>query len=311
MALSVRASGKGVQVGTHTPPVLTVRLPLSAPSVDAVLQGLEIPLHPTAQRVYRTLHSIAVLTAQAKAQALTVSQVVIHQPVELLALHLGMSRVTFYKHLVSLRKAELVASRGHVSSYGGLARKDGTLFAVALKPGHRARLRYEDLKHPWRDLAGDIASGTRTAWAILQGLQSKSPRERVVTQSQLVAWAVNPGKIEQNPAMSDCKAPLSETVYSLPLLAETHPKERAALVDSCARALAYGFLDAHNLNFWRKLLWESLHREYEGLDTLRKLANALTRLSADIEEWKGLRSPGALLVFRLRESGLWDMLRHT
>lgn len=291
------------------PPVATVRLPLTVPTADAVLEGLEGPLHSTAERVFRTLHGIALATAQAKGQTLSVSQVVIHQPVELLALHLGMSRVTFYKHLGALRGAGLVVSRGHVSSYGGLARKDGTLFAVSLKPGHRARLRYDDLKHKWRDLAGDIASGTRTAWSVLQGLQSKKPKDRVVSQAQLVAWAVNPGQIDKTPVTSDCKGDLQEYVYSLDLLSDTHPRRRAEQVNQYAQALAAGYGDSSNLNFWRWLLWRALDAEWRGIPALYQLQNALTRLRADVDEWQGLKRPGALLVARLRECSIWEHLQ--
>ncbi len=287
------------------PPTVTVRLSLTTPTPEHVLEGVEAPLHSTAERIYRALHGVALATAQAKAQALTVSQVVIHQAVELVALHLGISRVTFYKHLATLKRLGLVAARGHVSSYGGLARKDGTLFAVALKTGHRARLRYDDLKHKWRDLAGDIASGTRTAWSVLQGLQSKDSKEREISQAQLVAWAVNPGSIDKTPVTSDCKGTVREYVYSLDLLIGTHPKQRAETVNQYAQALAAGYGDSTNLNFWRWLLWRALNSERDGIPMLYRLQNALTRLQADIEEWQGLKKPGALLITRMRMNNIY------
>lgn len=294
----------------HTIPVsVTVRLPLSQPTISALLESLEQPLKAGPEKVLQALFAVALRVSEARGQALTASQVVFHQPVEVLALHLGMSRVTFYKHLATLQGLGLVASRGHVSSYGGLARKDGTLFAVSLKKGHRARLRYEDLKHKWRDLSADIASGTRTAWAFLQGLQSKKPKEREVTQDHLVSWAVNPGLFDKKPVKSDCKGGLQEYVYSLDLLSEAHPKDRREMVDTYARALAAGFLDGSNLHFWHKVLWQALRKEWEGVGALYQLQQALTRLMADVEEWQGLRSPGALLVARLKAAGVWDTLR--
>jgi len=245
---------------------------------------------------------------QARGHSLQVSQVVLHQPVELLALHLGISRPTFYKHLVPLQELGLIHSRSHVSSYGGLARRDGTLFAVSLKAGHRARIRYDDLKHRWRDLSADIASGTRTAWSFLQGLQSKKPKDRVVKLENLEAWAVKPGYTDKKPDKSDCKAGLQEYVYSLELLADTHSKRRAESVDQYAQALAAGYGDHSNINFWRWVLWRSLEAETRGESALWQLQNALTRLAVDIQEWAGLKKPGALLVRRLRECGLWDSL---
>lgn len=306
--LSVSAPGKGVQVSAHIPAVVSVRLTLPKITPDPLLDALEAPLHKTAEKVFRALFEVASRTLQAKAQAPAVSQYVIHQPVELLALHLGISRVTFYKHLASLQALGLVASRGHTSSYGGLARKDGTLFAVSLKPGHRARLRYEDLKHKWRDLGADVASGTRTAWAFLQKLNSHSNKEKqCVELHHLKTWAVNPGQTE-NPLNNDCKGSTQEYVYSLDVLSDTHPTDRAESVDRYAQALAAGYADQSNINFWRWLLWRALDAEHRGLPALYQLQNALTRLKADLEEWKGLKKPGGLLVQRLRQCGLWEAL---
>jgi DNA-binding transcriptional ArsR family regulator len=229
--------------------------------------------------------------------------------VELLSLHLGISRPTFYKHLATLQRLGLVDARGHTSSYGGLARKDGTLFAVSLKPGHRARLRYDDLKHQWRDLSSDIASGTRTAWAFLQSLQSKKSKERLVRLENLQAWALNPGLTDKNPGKSDCKGSAQEYVYSLDLLSDTHPRRRAESVNQYAQALAAGYGDHTNINFWRWVLWRSLEADHRGEGALWQLQNALTRLAADVQEWAGLKRPGALLIHRLKECGLWDQLR--
>lgn len=309
MAFSVSALGRAYKV-QHTIPVsVTVRLPLPQLTVDSVLNVLKAPLKSTAERIYTALFEVGVKTLEAKNQSGAVKQVVIHQPVEVLAVHLGISRVTFYKHLKVLNDLGLVASRGHTTAYGGLARKDGTLFAISLKPGHTARLRYEDLKHKWRDLTADIQSGTRTAWSFLQGLQSSNPTVREVQIDHLVSWAVNPGLLDRTPVKSDCKGDLQEYIYSLDLLMDTHPKDRGSMVDTYARALASGFLDAHNINFWRHVLWQSIKCEWQGLGTSYQVQNALTRLQADRDEWMGLRSPGALLVSRLKKAGVWDLLK--
>ncbi len=309
VALSVSASGKAYKVLHTIPKTVAVRLPTPTLTPQAVLEALPRPLQRQAEDIYRTLHALAVHVLVSKEQGHTPSQVTFHNPVELVALHLGISRVTFYKHLGTLHSLGLVASRGHVSSYGGLARKDGTLFAVSLKPGHRARLRYDDLKHKWRDLGADIASGTRTAWAFLQrgvNSHSQSGKARVELQN-LKAWAVKPGMTE-SPLLIDCKGETQEYVYSLNLLSETHPRRRAEQVDRYAQALAAGYGDSSNLNFWRFLLWRAVEGDQRGEGTLYQLQNALTRLRADVAEWEGLKRPGALLMKRLRECGLWDSL---
>lgn len=314
MALSVDASGEGVQVSDPHIPTASVRLPAPTLTPHTVLDALPQRLQPTAEAIYRTLHTLAVHRLQATGRPLTASQVTFHNPVELLALHLGVSRVTFYKHLGTLHSLGLVASRGHVSSYGGLARKDGTLFAVSLKPGHRARLRYDDLRHKWRNLGADIASGTRTAWYFLTGggLQSHSQKEKAVVDIEnLKTWALNPGHTQKPVKETDCKGSAQEYVYSLPTLSETHPRARAEAVNRYAQALSAGYGDSSNLNFWRWVLWRSIEGEHRGEGTLFRLQNALTRLAVDVEEWAGLKKPGALFVHRLKDCGLWEQLRQT
>jgi DNA-binding transcriptional ArsR family regulator len=311
---------KSAVVGVSAPPdtdiplqpqSVKVRVVSSSSCPESVLSALEKPLHQTAEKIYRALHAVALGVLQARSQALTVNQVVIHQSVEVLAVYLGMSRVTFYKHLKALHRAGLIASKGHVSNYGNLSRQDGTLFAVSLKPEHQARLRYDDLKHKYRDLQADIHSGCRTAWSFLQSLKQGSQsrtQERQVSMGNLVSWALTPGLLEQKPVMTDCEGRTTEYVYSLQVLSETHPSKRAEMVDAYAHALAQGFLDSSNINFWRKILWQAIKCDFRGTSALSRLSNALVRLTADIEEWKDLRSPGALLVSRLKDAGIWDEL---
>lgn len=307
MALSVNRLGKGVKVQDTIPKTVAVRLSTSTHTVNAVLVGLEHPLHLTAERIFTALFHTALQTAQAKGQPLTASQVTIHQPAEVLAAYVGVSIPTLYKYLHQLRTLGLVAHRGHVGSYYNLHRKTGTLFAVSLKPGHRAKVRYEDLRHQHRNLTEDI-EGKRTAWTFLQSFKGQKAPTSGVKLDHLVAWAVNPGQFAKTPVSSDSKTPLDETVYSLELLSDTHPSKRGELVDRYAKALARGFLDSANVNFWRKLLWNAVKREHEGQSVFYQLQNALTRLMADVQEWAGLKKPGALLVHRLKQAGIWDAL---
>lgn len=290
-------------------PAPTVKTPIKKPTLEAVLDPHKDTLHPTAKKIFTQLFQTALYVLEAKAPAPAPTQQVIHQPVELVCEALGISRVTFYHHLTTLRRLGLVYSRAHTGNWYGLARKTGTLFSVALKPNTRARIGIEDYRHQWRDLEADTQREGRTAWSFLRGLQSQ-PNRKEASQKALRSWAVNPGTTN-NPVTNDCKGTLSETVYSLEMLSDTHFKDRPKLVDSFAQALAHGFLDSHNLNFWRKLLWDALKRDTEGYGTLHKLTNALTRLMADRAEWQELRSAGALLVHRLKQCGLWDELRHT
>lgn len=288
---------------------VTVKLTPNQPTLEAVLEPHNATLHPTAKQVFTLLFEVGLTTLQSKGQALTATQAVVHQPVEIICKALGISRVTFYRHLATLKGLGLVYSKAHTGNWFGLARKTGTLFAVTLKPHTRARISHEDYRHKWRDLEADTQREGRTAYSFLQTLQSL-PNSKEACRTALKAWAVNPGTT-QKPVTNDCKGNLADTVYSLEMLSQSHYSERPKLIDSFAQALARGFIDSHNLNFWRKLLWDALRRDMEGLGSLYKLTNALTRLMADVQEWQGLKAPGALLVHRLKECGLWDELRYT
>lgn len=287
------------------PATVTVRLDAHTQALEAVLEAHKDKLDPIAEELFTLLFQTAVYALEAKGQTLKVSQTVIHQPVEILCAALGITRPTFYKYLHALEALGLVHSRAHKGQWFGLVRNTGTLFAVALKPLTRARIRFYDLKHQWRDLQADTQRTGRTAWSFLQS----HLHDKTACTTALKEWAVNPGTT-QKPVNNDCKGNLRETVYSLSILSETHFRDRPKLIDTLAQALARGFIDSHNLNFWRKLLWDALNKDLTH-GTLYQLQNALTRLMADVQEWQGLKSPGSLLVHRLKQCGLWDALRYS
>lgn len=293
----------------HIPANPSVTVTHSTPTADAVLTGLNVSLPSTAMKLYRLLFDTARHALTMQGHTLMPNQFVIHQPVEVMARAVGVSRVTLYKHLKTLIGLGLIASRPHKGNWFGLTRNTGTLFAVSLKPGHTARLRWLDLKHKHRDLQADTMAN-KSAWKFLQGLPLQSlPKVESACSTALKAWAVMPGTTSTT-RLSDCKGGVADTVYALDLLPSTHKSRRAELIDRYALALATGFLDASNVNFWRKLLWDALKRDWEGLGTIHKLQSALTRLRADVDEWKQLERPGALLVHRLKQCGLWDDLKY-
>lgn len=293
---------------SHIPVQPSVTITHTAPTADTVLTALNVLLPSTAVKVYRLLFDTALHALSASGHTIAPNQMVIHQPVEVMASALDLSKVTVYKYLALLRQHGLVYSKGHTGNWFGLSRKTGTLFAVSLKPGHTARLRFDDLRFKHRDLQADTQSGSRTAWRFLKNEQSRPNRkERAV--NALKAWAVKPGNTE-NIVKNDCSRGLADTVYTLETLLTTHKSRRAELIDRYAHALARGFLDSTNINFWRKLLWDTLKRDMEGLDTMYQLQCALTRLRADVAEVDCLRSGGALLVHRLKACGLWDTLKY-
>ena len=303
-------------INTHIP-TATVHLPISYPTVEDVVGPLEPLLAPNAVQLHKLLHRLAVDHLVSKEGHPGVSQVVIHTSGELLAAHLGFSEVTLYKHLKTLNQLGLIHSKGHTSDFYGLARKDGTLIAVSLRAGVQARLRYWDLKGKYRDLRADSESGTRTAWAVLQafkgrGVNSQTQEQERLSYTSLRAWTLKePDQL--NPvnlfdSKSQKPARLQEYIYALPDILEGHQGDRGKLIESFARVFATSFRDTSNLKFWYSILWKCFEGECRGISSISPLVHALTRLRTDVDEWEGLRRPGALLVKRLKVAGIWDSL---
>ncbi len=302
---------------THIPATVTVHIPIQRPCIEDVLRPLERQLAPNAAQLHQLLHRLALDSLEARNLPYSVSQVVIHTSGELLAAHLGFSEVTLYKHLKTLNRLGLIHSKGHTSAFYNLARKDGTLIAVSLRAGVQARLRYWDLKAKYRDLTADSQSGTRTAWSILQawkqgGVKSQSPEHKKLSYTTLCAWTLkNPDQLKPD-TLFDSKPPdlgsVREYVYALPELLDVHQKDRGKMIERLGRVFATAFKDTTNLKFWCWLLWRCFEGDWRGEGSLYKLQNALTRLLTDVQEWGDLKRPGALLVARLKEAGVWDGL---
>ncbi len=309
--------GKGVQViHTHIP-TATIHLPISYPTVEAVVRPFEPLLTPNAIQLHKLLHRLALDHLVSKEMPSGVAQVVIHTSGELLAAHLGFSEVTLYKHLKTLNQLGLIHSKGHTSDFYGLARKDGTLIAVSLHDGVKARLRYWDLKAKYRDLRADSESGTRTAWAVLQafkgrGVKSQTQEQERLSYTSLRAWTLKEPDQLTPVNLFDSKPPgparLQEYIYALPDILEAHQKDRGKLIESFARVLATSFRDTSNLKFWYWILWRCFEGECRGISSISPLVNALTRLRTDVVEWEGLKRPGGLLIKRLKVAGIWDSL---
>jgi len=104
------------------------------------------------------------------------SQALFHLPLDLVAAHLEVHRVTAWRWYRELEEAGLLRAWTHRGSLGGLTRATGTLWAVRLRPG-RVRLYPEELRHPWRDLERDRAEG-RTAYRALYPEGKEGERRR-------------------------------------------------------------------------------------------------------------------------------------
>ena len=148
--------------------------PATAVPYDPALYNLPDDLTPAARKLCRALLAVATHARKARGYVETTTHVTLHLPVDLLAESLGCHRVTVRRAARQLRAHGLIDSRPHVTTAPGISDKsdnvrDGTLWAVRLNPGEGApaRLTNEELRHTWRDLAGDRRRG-RTAYRMVQ-----------------------------------------------------------------------------------------------------------------------------------------------
>ena len=166
-------------------------------------------------------------------------QIVLHLSGELVAYVLGVSDNTVRDWAAQLAADGFLEARPHYTTSKNWDGEnttmiDGTLYAVRLKPGHTARLRYGHLKRQYRDLDADRKAG-RTAYNAIQNAYQKaqrwaewrasedakgnhdpdagkntsgsshSPEGRVREElrKQLQRWAVIPGDLNTNPVNGD------------------------------------------------------------------------------------------------------------
>jgi hypothetical protein len=288
-------------------PMVRIRAPaplpeaLSWPSGEAVAGSAT--LSRAAGLVWALLHDLATGTGQARRYAALPTQVVLHLPAGLLALGAGLSRTTLYRALPELVAAGLIAHGGQAQKVNGMGLYGGCLWAVKTTPGGQPpALRREDWKHQHRDFAADIDAG-RTVKALVEGLaqlQSENQRESYI--GALKAWALSPGHTKPPAVDVGVNLPpadLLELSYRLGDLIHVHPSSRADAVTALSTALSTALNDADSRRWYAGLLWQALEAEHQGRAGLQVLAAQLHRLSADRQEWAGLRNPAALLAYRL------------
>jgi hypothetical protein len=283
--------------------------PLSAGELsDRLTEPVAAELSPTAFRIYRVLHQVALEVARARGYVEAVTHVTFHVPAEMVAHHLGIHRTTLWRNLPELRQLGLVDARAHVTTVGDRKLTDGTVWKIKLQPkrGKAARLSYEDLKYQWRDLEADIRSG-RTAYNEMQ--QSKPLRESYeVIIPRLLLWALPPHQ-RQTPLNLTVANTAPGDLTSVLDVPHAKRSERGTVVDAAARACASQLGDP-NVDYYRWLFWQLLRLHDRGQDYFDTLYTMMCRVRADKLEGFA-RKPGALLTSRLKEGGLWDLLRST
>lgn len=292
------------------PPRVILRRPGPTPAVCPAPPPLAevFPLDELKEgprRLWELVHAVALKVLPTRGHTAVPAQLAMHLSGELLARALGVHRTTVWRWRDELAARGLLDARAHkgtVTHRGEeVTRNTGTLFAVALQAGHRARLRFDDLKHEWRDLEADRKAG-KTAFQTLQQSYTTQGGEWV---EKLTAWAVTPGTSLENPLNTDCCTPLKtvqDVIYALPAVVDAHPSKRAELVGALGQALACALGDEHSTRWYCGLIWKAWREGCEGRAGIQGLAGLLARLNADRREWKALERPGALLAWRTKNA---------
>jgi hypothetical protein len=218
-------------------------------------------------------------------------QALFHLPLDLVAAHLEVHRVTVWRWYRELERAGLLRAWTHRGSLDGLTRATGTLWAVRLRPG-RIRLYPEEFRHSWRDLERDRAEG-RTAFRALYP-EGKEGKRRRVPFSLLLRWTLGERILppEGEALLALLRSPRLEDLHLLPVL---RGGARTALLEALADHATALFHDAQSRRFYTGLLWRVARGELAAdflLGAMRQALEGLPRVSR----------PGALLVSLLRGS---------
>lgn len=159
-----------VPVAAPAPPLSFLRHMDVTESLTECLDKAECPV--TARKIFKILHTLALITTYARGIGSRPSVAIFHLPVELIAAHLQISRVTIWRNIRPLITAGILDARDHKAEYCGEMRVTGKVWAVSVLPERilqkeqrPARVSADDLRHKWRDLTADIRQG-RTAYAI-------------------------------------------------------------------------------------------------------------------------------------------------
>jgi hypothetical protein len=214
-----------------------------------------------------------------------VGTVVLMIPLEMLALHLGVTRQTVYRWKKVLEKKGLVATDVLHEKVDGEYRAIGTLWAVRLRPG-KARLTMEDYYHPWRNLATDIANGV-LSYAWVRAFEQHGIRP---TLDVLIFWA------QGRRVLPNTKTVAVDLGLIL-VLPEVEEAKRPALITLIATYLANVLDDQRSRRFYAGLMWAVAR----GQIPAQYVFALVMRVIRDYLEGY-LTRPGAYLVKSLKEA---------
>lgn len=234
--------------------------------------------------------------------------VAFHLPMEVIATAFGRDVKTIHRWATALAKLRYLDWAPHYGKRRGQTAITGTVWAVRLTG--TPRLCLDDLRHPWRNLDGDISQGLTAFRLYSTRAMSESIKgpQKVINTELLLNWGlrnytselVNPTPTFANPT------DLLEILY----LADAPRGERAESVDRCAHMIVAKLGDDNrNLNCWRRVLWNALRAVDAGRNSLHWLYNTLAR-AIDVRK-HSTNNAAAWFIYTLREQGVFLQRQHT
>jgi hypothetical protein len=256
-------------------------VPLAKQRVGNVCQAVQ----DGPQRLLELLQDIARSTIPYGNRALwrKVGTVIFLLPLEMAALHLGVSRQTVHSWKKKLEDKGLIATDVLHEKVNGEYRAIGTLWAVRLRPG-KARLTLDDYMWPWRNLAVDMANGI-LSYAWVRAFEQHGIRP---TLDVLVFWA------QGKRVLPNTKSVAVDLGLIL-ILPEVEDSKRPALITLLSTYLANILDDHRSRRFYAGILWSVVR----GQIPAQYLFALLVRVIRDYTEGF-LTKPGAYLVKTLK-----------
>ena len=257
---------------------------LAKPRVEEVCQAVQ----DGPQKLLELLQEIgrSLLPYGNRALWRKVGTIVFLLPLEMAALHLGVSRQSVHAWKKELEEEGLIATDTLRQKLpNGEYRAIGTLWAVRLRPG-KAHLTMEDYYRPYRNLALDMANGI-LSYAWVKAFEQNGIRP---TLDVLVLWA------QGRRVLPNTKTVAVDLGLIL-ILPEVEDSKRPALITLLATYIADVLDDHRSRRFYARLLWNVVRGEIPA----QYIFALLIRVIRDYMEGH-LTRPGAYIVKTLREA---------
>jgi hypothetical protein len=259
-------------------------IPPTTPPVGDVCKALQ----DGPQRLLELLQEIgrSLLPFGNRALWRKVGTIVFLLPLEMAALHLGVSRQSVHAWKKELEEQGLIATDTPRQKLpNGEYRTIGTLWAVRLRPG-KAHLTLDDYLHPWRNLAVDMANGI-LSFAWVKAYQDHGIRPTLDT---LVLWAQGKRVIPNTKAVA-------VDLGLILVLPEVERSKLPALITLLSTYLANILDDHRSRRFYAGIFWSVARGELPA----QYIFALVMRVIRDYLEGY-LTRPGAYVVKSLKEA---------